>query len=376
MDSDVEEALSALKLDDSRGSSNDILHIGVDGKTIICNRILLVSECEYFRAFDNFELNKDVVIKGGLSYQTLKAIVNFLNGQHLELNLGNFQDILSGCLFLQCKTAEAVTVNFITCRLNRENAFNTLLYSKDIGSSTLVKNCVTFLEREFSTILNCALTKNKVEDFLEMEFEKIRELFQSDVQCEEELLFWAAVGWIIFQPERIVEADILIETINFALFSQSGLSALAEEEEVMEKYNLAVRVQEAAVCHGLRLDRQIEFWRCRGAARRRRWPKLVVAASTGSLQGGLQCLDLTRPAPAWKPLTKKPTELRKRSTGSTMVYSHPRLFFLGGEQHWRLDWYDLVRFNFLLVALSATQYISLFVRPFVRHTFSTYKLTN
>ena len=205
------------------------------------------------------------------------------------------------------------------------------------------------MEREFSSILNHASAKNNIDNFLEMEFDKIRELFQSDVQCEEELLFWSAVGWIIFQPERIVQAGILIETINFALFSPAGLSALAEEEEVMEKFSLAVPVQEAAVYHGLRLDRQIGFWRSRSAAQRRRWPKLVVAASTGSLQGGLQCLDLTRPAPAWKPLTKKPTELRKRSTGSTMVYSHPRLFFLGGEQHWRLDWYDLVRFNLLFL---------------------------
>ena len=34
-------------------------------------------------------------------------------------------------------------------------------------------------------------------------------------------------------------------------------------------------------------------------------------------------------------------ELKKASTGSCMVYCHPRLYFLGGEKNWYLHWFDL-----------------------------------
>ena len=83
----------------------------------------------------------------------------------------------------------------------------------------------------------------------------------------------------------------------------------------------------------------------------RRESKLVVAVSTGGgsqqtsskAQSGLHFLDLCKVPSTWQwhSLAKKPSDLRRRGAGATVVYHHPRIYFLGGEQRWQLDWFDL-----------------------------------
>jgi len=334
---DLSDVLGALSL------SNSDFKITIDGEELICDKHKLVSECDYFKAFDHFDdkTSNEIEIKGGIDKDSCKVILDFLISGELDIDLSNFQVVLQACIFLQCYKAEEAAVTFISQRLGRDNVFNTYFFAVSIGSRRLKTVCKFYIEKVFSQIFHQVCSSDQVEQFLVSPFSKLDKLMHSDFQSGEELMFYAMLGWVESDQNRKIILESLLSKINFYIFSPLSLSSLVEEQELLESAEIKGFVESALSYKKMRIDRQIEFWEKKPLLRGTRWPRIIIAASTGTFQGGLQCLDLSKTSPTWKNLTKKPSDLRKKSTGSTMVYQHPKLYFLGGEQNWQLTWYDI-----------------------------------
>eukprot|EP00092_Neocalanus_flemingeri_P032626 GFUD01035487.1.p1 GENE.GFUD01035487.1~~GFUD01035487.1.p1 ORF type:complete len:578 (+),score=160.67 GFUD01035487.1:46-1779(+) len=333
---DISDVFGALTL-----TKNDFKII-IDGKEIICDKSILVEECEYFKAFDHFDhkTSSELEIKGGIDFESCKVILDYLTSGKLNISLANFQLVLQACLFLQCGRSEEESVNFVSQHLGRDNVFNTYFFAKSIGSRRLVNTTKFYIEKVFSQILHYFSNCGKLEPFLAKSHQKLHQLLDSDFQCGEELLFYAVVGWVESDQKRNSHAKNLLSKINFYIFSPLSLSSIEEDQDLLD-VDIKEHIDHAVAYKHLRIDRQIQFWKENPDLRGSRWPNIVIAASTGNFNGGLQCLDMNKTCLAWKNLTKKPVELRKKSTGSTMVYYHPKLYFLGGEKHWQLTSYDL-----------------------------------
>ena len=181
--------------------------------------------------------------------------------------------------------------------------------------------------------------------FLETSPADMLHLLTRRLQCSEELLFYALLGWIDHKAEeRRSTSDQLLACIEFRLFSQAGLEAALDDPDLEESFALSERLTAATAYRALSLEAKLSWWSSQ-PARSPRWPELLVVSSSSSsvlLSSPLAKFSLTGPGPVWRSLAKKPAELRRKSSyGSGLVYSHPRLYFLGGEKHWRLHWYDL-----------------------------------
>ena len=81
----LEDKLDQLSL--TRGQFT----IVIDGHQLVCDENVLVRECKYFEAFAHFEESRRIDIKGGLDFNTFKAIVDFLGTKSLVINLENCQ---------------------------------------------------------------------------------------------------------------------------------------------------------------------------------------------------------------------------------------------------------------------------------------------
>jgi len=338
---DTEQDLSDVLSDLSLTKSDFRVIIG--GKEIICDKSVLIRECDYFKAFDHFDpkTSSEIEIKGGIDFDSCKIILDFLTSGKLDISLTNFQLVLQGCVFLQCNKAEEESVNFVSIHIGRDNVFNTYFFAQSIGSRSLVNTSKFYLEKVYSQILHHFSSNGRVLPFLESSFSKVEKLLYSDFQCGEELLFYAVVGWMESDQKRNIYAEPLFNKINFYIFSPLSLGSLEEDQELLGSVGIKEHLDLAFAYKNLRIDRKIQFWEDKVDLRSKRWPKIIIASSTGNFQGGLQFLDLNKTIPAWKNLTKKPAELRKKSTGSTMVYFHPKLYFLGGEKNWQLTSYDV-----------------------------------
>ena len=154
----------------------------------------------------------------------------------------------------------------------------------------------------------------------------------------------AVIGWIDYKPgERRPIASSLLSSIDFRLFSQAGFDSLQEDQDLVDMFDLSGSLEAAKSYRQLRLDQRISWWSRHSDCRSPRWPEMIVVVGGSSSSSGLLSCNLSKfsSAPSWRTLTKKPAELKRRSTGTAMVYRHPRLYFLGGEKNWSLHWYDL-----------------------------------
>ena len=358
-------------------TKNSQIQIRIEEKVVRCDKQLLVSNCHYFKAFQRFrssESDDELVIKGGLNSQSFLTILAFLNDGNLRIDLSNFQQILEASLFLQCGKAEEETISFISQHLSRENAFRedsldinnfadkktisdniflslgNVLYlmgfcsiyyfSKQIYCERLVRTCVFYLESVFSPVFLQVDRRGRLETFLEASSSCLESLVTRQLQCPEEVMFYAVIGWTEYkQEERRALASSLLSSVDFRLFSQAGFDSLMEDTELLEAFGLTESVTAAKSYRESRLDRRISWWTSH--SRSPRWPEMVVVV--GGSSSAVLCCPLSKfpSGPSWRSLTKKPAELRRRSTGTAMVYRHPRLYFLGGERNWSLHWFDL-----------------------------------
>ena len=93
---------------------NPEIKIKIEGEEFCCNRQLLESSCDYFKALQSFDSSDqaELVIKGGLDSQSFCIILEFLKDGILKIDLSNFENILQSCLFLPAQEVNArVTVD-------------------------------------------------------------------------------------------------------------------------------------------------------------------------------------------------------------------------------------------------------------------------
>ena len=234
---------------------------------------------------------------------------------------------------------------FISERLARDNAFKLFNLARNLGCGRLVEKSKLFIEKCFAAFLIHFSSAGSMDAFVSASMEKLVEVLGGDLQISEDLLLLTLLGWIDVKgfPEK---PDGLLDLINWRLLTPSCIEALEEDEEMLEE-----RLSDVKSFHKLSLVKQADYWRSQPKLVGRRWPKLVVAVSTGGggqqassskAQSGLHYLDLCKAQSTWQwhSLAKKPPDLRKRGAGATVVYHHPRIYFLGGEQRWQLDWFD------------------------------------
>ena len=254
----------------------------------------------------------------------------------------SYQDILSASIFLQSKSVEDLAVSFISEHLARDNAFKLYYLGRSLGCQGLIETSKLFMEKCFSSFLVHLSRDGMVESFLGASEENLIEVLGKDLQVSEDLLVLALLGW--FEGKPFVEKyKELLDLINWRLLTPSCCESLEEEEMLIN------RVQDAKSFHQLSLAKQADYWQSQPHLVKRRWPKLILAINTsgdshqGSSKAQLHFLDLCRTPSTWQwhSLAKKPPEMRKRGAGATVVYHHPRIYFLGGEQRWQLDWFDL-----------------------------------
>ena len=163
---DLSDVLDALTL------TNSEFRVIIDEEELICDKSVLVKECDYFKAFDHFDhqTSKKLEIKGGIDFYSCKSILDFLTSGELNIDLSNFQCILQACLFLQCDKAEEESVTFVSQHLGRDNVFNTYFFATSIGSRRLVNVCKFYIEKVFGQILLIFSSCGKIEPFLASSF--------------------------------------------------------------------------------------------------------------------------------------------------------------------------------------------------------------
>ena len=334
----VEKSLKKLQLNEDER----LMTIVTENQSFVCDMNILQQECDYFKALERFEKDNQssIELKGEIDHNILKIIYEYLLGGKLKIDLNNFQILLQGCLFLQCSRAEEATISFISQHLSRENAFGVYQFGKAMLCQKLINTSKFYIENVFNHVLS--ITQCDLEFFLASSETILEKLLKTKSEISEELLFYSIIAWLEYDwSERSKHVHKIPSNIDFRLFSSNGLENLTEETDILEKFDLEKQVKAAIKYQSLRQDRKIKYWN--EFDRSKRWPSMIVIGCSGSSHGSVQCCPLSKfsPCPAWKGLTKKPPELKKASTGSSMVYLHPRLYFLGGEQNWYLHWYDL-----------------------------------
>lgn len=343
--------------------------IVIEGHRLTCSKELLRRNSEFFAAFLNFDPDKtsiDIHGGGGLDLASCEKLLNYWQTGQLDVNGGNAQALLQGATYLQSSRAEAECVAYMTGQLGRENAFPTLHFADQVAASTDMRAAAhTFIERTFAPVLllfsrngsrsggggvasGAAAGKGMLASLLAATAEQWRNLLNDNLQVSEELLFYALLGWIEHTEDaRKNESTDLLHMINFCLMSKTSLEQLLQDEsDLLARFpEIRLRLQQSIVYHNLSLDQQEAYWTQRPDDVKRRWPRILIAFPTGTSQACIEWLDLSRawgPGPlAWRRLSRKPAELRANSMGCTLVYRHPRAYFLGGERSWQLIYYDL-----------------------------------
>ena len=335
----IEESIKKLQI-----SGNErLMTIIVKDEPLVCDMNILQQECDYFKALERFHKDKQssIKLKEEIDHEILKIIYEYLLGGKLKIDLNNFQILLQGCLFLQCSKAEEAAISFISQHLSRENCFGVYNFGQLILCQKLIHTCQFYIESIFGQVFN--MTNSDLKSFLNSSEETVlKQLSITKSEISEELIFYAIIAWLERDWHgRSKYVQKYLSNVDFRLFSSNGLEYLSEETDILEKFKLEKEVKLAIKYQSLRQDQKIKYWNERD--RGQRWPSMIVIGSSGSSHGSIQCCPLVKlsPSPTWKGLTKKPPELKKASTGSLMVYLHPRLYFLGGEQNWYLHWYDL-----------------------------------
>ena len=335
---DIADDLTKLQIHDN----DEVMTIVIEDDKIICDRTILAANCDYFKALIRFDEKVEVIeLKNEISGDVFNIIYEFLLTGSLGVDLSNFQAVLHGSQFLQCKKSEDQTILFISQHLSRENVFSVHQFGEQLMCHKLIKTCRFYIDNVFKPVFD--LIKMDLNQFLHCKDDsRISQLLDTSHQISEDLLLLSAIGWIKYSfEERSKSLKILTSLINFRLVSLTTLQYLQDDEDLKD---ISDQITEAINYKDLRIDEKIKFWRNNEHLRGGRWPTMIVIGSGGTSHSSLSCCVPSKSSAGdlgWRNLTKKPKELTKASTGCSMVYSQSRLYFLGGEKNWYLHYYDL-----------------------------------
>lgn len=171
-----------------KDSSNDlIVKIRVDDQELCCPKKLLVQHSKYFEAYFAFSQSKApphaqadqhpqeiiVQLKGGIDFESIKTIWDGLSNPKgvIEIDEENVQSILQASTFLQCRSAEIASADYMLSKLSLSNAYSVFLLALTCGSNYLATASENFI-LEQTRSLRLAVTS--VMDLLQTTLESIK----------------------------------------------------------------------------------------------------------------------------------------------------------------------------------------------------------
>ncbi|EPB68420.1 BTB/POZ domain protein [Ancylostoma ceylanicum] len=177
------------------------VHLVAGGERIPAHKIILAAYSPFFKAMfrpGTLEANAAEVAMPNIDAATLRGLVRLAYGEEFEITERNIQAVIITANFLQLDELEEWCENYLFEELLDEN--NALSIHKMFTTlhSSIATRAEQYVKKSFSVVA-------QTEDFLRLSYEDVKKLLSAtDLHASSEKdVFWAAMRWIEFSPERM-----------------------------------------------------------------------------------------------------------------------------------------------------------------------------
>uniref|UniRef100_H3AGD5 Kelch repeat and BTB domain containing 11 n=1 Tax=Latimeria chalumnae TaxID=7897 RepID=H3AGD5_LATCH len=125
------------------------LVIEVSGRRIKAHKSILAEKSDYFKA----RLSRSILQVKGVSYNTLKLLIDYIYSSGMEVNKGNIVDVITGAKFLQIPCAVQSAMDTIKGQLSLENCYEILNIAKKQRLNELKEATYKFMSDNFLNVL-------------------------------------------------------------------------------------------------------------------------------------------------------------------------------------------------------------------------------
>ncbi|KAJ1150232.1 hypothetical protein NDU88_003027 [Pleurodeles waltl] len=125
------------------------LVIEVAGKRIQAHKPILAEKSDYFRA----RSSRDILRIKGLSYTTLKLLIDYIYTSHLEVTLETVVEVIAGAQFLQMPCAVQCATDSMRAQITIANCYQILNIAKRQRLSELREATYRFMSDNFLQVL-------------------------------------------------------------------------------------------------------------------------------------------------------------------------------------------------------------------------------
>ncbi|EYC43341.1 hypothetical protein Y032_0497g2507 [Ancylostoma ceylanicum] len=197
------------------------VHLVAGGERIPAHKIILAAYSPFFKAMfrpGTLEANAAEVAMPNIDAATLRGLVRLAYGEEFEITERNIQAVIITANFLQLDELEEWCENYLFEELLDEN--NALSIHKMFTTlhSSIATRAEQYVKKSFSVVA-------QTEDFLRLSYEDVKKLLSAtDLHASSEKdVFWAAMRWIEFSPERMQWATSLLACVRLPLLNENFL---------------------------------------------------------------------------------------------------------------------------------------------------------
>ena len=331
--------------------ADELVEIVIDEDSVSVEKDLLVSECQYFKAWFNFVTRQDtpMEIKGGVTLATFKVILGLLGDsrfQYLVIRDENVKDVLESSVFLQCSKSEKAAEDFLCKDINIFNCFDIFQLAFNWGCANLASECESFILDRLKTLL---YSPKSVLDILQLSIEDIKKLLYNHVIISD-MSVSVILGWANFND--IKSENILVELLESCCFGELLQAENKYLSDILNNKAVEQFFKRSETYRHLSLKEKVSYWSS-SDLNSTRWPKTQLLSSSGLASGSICFLENGR----WQKLTTKPQKLKERSSGSVAICLDNRLLFIGGEGNLAMWTYNLTNDTWKMLAINQDERI-------------------